>query len=223
MAVSRIFGSESSYVADLGDIRYWSFYSESPTDKKRDFDAGMAKLTNLLNTAIEEVNTFGTDSQDGPVSMSPLSRKVFVVHGHDDALKQTVARVVTKLALEPVILHEKPNKSRTIIEKFEDYSDVSFAIVLLTPDDMGYDLRLGEKTVRPRARQNVILELGFFLGRLTRSRVVALFVPTDNFELPTDYTGVLFVPVDDAGKWQMDLVHELKASGIDVDANRLFD
>jgi hypothetical protein len=86
-----------------------------------------------------------------------LNQKVFLVHGHDDGTKETVARFLSKIGLEPVILHEQPNKGRTIIEKFQDYSDVSYAIVLLTPDDIGAAFKKKE-TLSPRARQNVVFE-----------------------------------------------------------------
>lgn len=146
-------------------------------------------------------------------------RKVFVVHGRDDALKNSVARLLERLELQPVILHEQPNKGRTIIEKFLDYSDVAFAVVLLTPDDVG-GLGTGDSPkLKPRARQNVILELGFFLGRLTRQRVAAIY--TGGVELPSDYSGVLFVPYDEGGVWQYQLAKELKAAGVKIDLNKV--
>ncbi len=102
------------------------------------------------------------------------SRRVFVVHGHDDGLKETVARFLTKLDLEPVILHEQPNRGRTIIEKFEEHSDVAFAVVLFTPDDVGYPSGKVDES-KPRARQNVVLELGFFMAALGREKVCVLY------------------------------------------------
>ena len=103
------------------------------------------------------------------------SRKVFIVHGHDNEAKERVARFLEKLGLEPIILHEKASSGRTIIEKFETYSgDIAFAVVLLTPDDVGC-AALSRENQKPRARQNVILELGYFLGRLGRVRICALY------------------------------------------------
>ena len=147
------------------------------------------------------------------------AKRVFIVHGHDDALKNAVARVVDKLGLEPIILHEQPNKGRTIIEKFLAYSDVGFAIVLLTPDDIGGKTGTSPDSLHARARQNVILELGFFLGRLGRGRVAALYAPS--VEMPSDYTGVLFVPYDDQGIWSLHLAKEMKAAGLPADLNKL--
>ena len=93
--------------------------------------------------------------------------------------------------------------------------------MLLTPDDMGYPTGEDSDTARPRARQNVILELGFFLGKLGRGHVAALHSGDESFERPSDYDGVLYIPIDDGGQWQFGLVRELKAAGIEVDANRI--
>ena len=146
------------------------------------------------------------------------SNRVSIIHGHDVAALEAVARCLENLGLEPIILHEQANRGRAIIEKFEDYADVAFAVVLLTADDLGKrkDEESGHK---PRARQNVILELGFFLGKLGRERVCP-FVKGD-VETPSDHDGVLYTKLDDAGAWRMKLVQELKAVGFDVDANRL--
>jgi predicted nucleotide-binding protein len=148
------------------------------------------------------------------------TRRVFLVHGHDENAREAVARFLEKLQLECVILHEQPNKGRTIIEKFEDYSDVAFAVVLLTPDDRGGASSGTFESQKSRARQNVLLELGFFLGALGRSRVCALYI--ERVEIPSDYSGVLFVSLDDNGAWRMVLLRELIAAGLDIDANRAF-
>ena len=145
-----------------------------------------------------------------------ITNKVFVVHGRDDGTKETVARFLTKLQLEPIILHEQANQGRTIIEKFEEYAQVGFAVVLLTPDDTCCAEDESD-TPRFRARQNVILELGFFLGKLGRPQTLTL--RKDDVEIPSDYDGVTYTPMDDQGAWRMDLVRELKAAGLDVDAN----
>ncbi|TAL90227.1 MAG: DNA-binding protein [Candidimonas sp.] len=147
----------------------------------------------------------------------PSSRSVFIVHGHDDGVKETVARYLSKLGLDPVILHEQPNKGRTIIEKFEELADVAFAVVLFTGDDMGYPKGKAD-SANPRARQNVVLELGFFLGALGRKHVCVLY--RDGVEVPSDYSGVLYEQFDDKGAWRMKLALELKAAGLDVDLNK---
>ena len=146
--------------------------------------------------------------------------KVFVVHGHDKGSKESVARFLERLSLDVVILHERPNKGRTIIEKLLEESDidVGYAVVLLTPDDVG-KLASEHGEASPRARQNVIFELGLFVAKLGRQRVHALY--KEGVEIPTDYQGVLYTPLDDAGAWQVRLAMELKAVGFEIDLNRL--
>ena len=145
------------------------------------------------------------------------SERVFVIHGHDEAARQAVARFLKNLELEPIILHEQSSRGRTIIEKFEQHAEVGFVVALLTPDDVG--ARKGEENnLNPRARQNVIFEFGYLIGKLSRKRVCALV--KGNVEKPSDYDGVLCIPLDDSGGWKMEIIKELKAAGFDVDANK---
>jgi predicted nucleotide-binding protein len=146
-----------------------------------------------------------------------INRKVFVVHGHQHGARDTVARFLEKLELEPVILDEEANRGRTVIEKFLDHSDVAFAIVLVIGDDVGGVKGSDPTALRPRARQNVIFELGYFVGKLERERVCALYEP--EVEMPTDFGGVGYVKFDREGNWQLLLAKELNAAGIKVDMN----
>ena len=171
-----------------------------------------------LETELEFSQPASETKQPNENSKSTISRKVFVVHGHNDAIRESCARFLERLDLQPIILHEQPNAGRTIIEKFQDYSDVGFAVVLLTSDDKGGAKNIDSLALKPRARQNVIFELGFFLGRLGRSKVCALY--EDGVELPSDYNGVLFTPIDAAGTWKFQLCREIRAAGIDVDLNK---
>ncbi|MFJ1259033.1 TIR domain-containing protein [Cupriavidus sp. CuC1] len=150
-------------------------------------------------------------------SPEPLSRRVFVVHGHDGEAREIVASFLRKLDFEPIILHEQANQGRTVIEKVEAHGDVGFAVVLLTPDDEG--CAKGGKP-EPRARQNVLLELGFFIGRLGREKVCALKRGT--LEIPSDFAGVVWEKMDDGNGWKLSLARELKAAGHAVDLNKAF-
>lgn len=144
--------------------------------------------------------------------------RVFIVHGHDDAAKESVARFIQKIGLEPIILHEQPNAGRTIIEKFEVCADVGFAIILLTPDDVGAAKTAADK-FKPRARQNVIVELGYFVGKLGRSRVCPLHKPS--IEIPSDFHGVGYVEMDGAGAWKTKLAQELVEAGLTINLQEL--
>jgi len=149
---------------------------------------------------------------------TPTTRTVFVVHGRDEAFKEAVARFLNRLELNSIILHEQPNQGRTILEKLEYYSSVAFAVVLLTPDDIGGPSSDSDKLL-PRARQNVVFELGYFIGKLGRERVCALH--SEGVELPSDFAGVAYVPLDRGGAWKVMLAREIKAAGLDVDLNKL--
>jgi predicted nucleotide-binding protein len=201
-----------------------SFGDESLAEEVKDFHSGVTEYINRLESIRERLELIPESPQltaaASPVRASEMKRgkRVFIVHGRDEEAKQSVARCIDQLGLEAVILHEQPNQGRTIIEKFEDYADASYAIILLTPDDVGASKdREGE--TRPRARQNVILELGFFIGRLGRGKVCALL--KGELEIPSDILGILWVNMDTSGAWRLDLAREMKAAGLDVDLNRL--
>ena len=143
------------------------------------------------------------------------SMQVFIVHGHDHEAKEAVARLFEKLTFDTTILHERANAGAALMEKLEFNSDVAFAVVLLTPDDVGK--ARDDEQVNPRARQNVIFEFGYFVGRLGRKRVCAIV--RDRVELPSDLLGITYIRYDPAGHWRFDIIKELKALGYDVDAN----
>ncbi len=156
------------------------------------------------------------------LSLSEEARtKVFVVHGRDEAMKQAVARTIEQLELKPIILHEEADQGRTIIEKFTQCSDVGFSVVLMSPDDLAYPKEAKPEEAKLRARQNVILELGYFLGKLGRKNVMALYKQDKDFEIPTDFAGVVYTSYDSQGYWKLRLVKELRACGYNVDANKI--
>jgi predicted nucleotide-binding protein len=171
-------------------------------------------------TILEEASQIAPLLKDRSAKITPHAlRKVFIVHGHDELMKLATARFVEKLGLEPVIFHEQPSKGRTIIEKFLDHSEVAFALVLLSEDDRGGMSGDSAERYQLRARQNVIFELGFFIGRLDRSRVVALHTP--GLEIPSDYSGVIFISFDKGCVWELKVAREMRAVGLKVDLNKL--
>jgi len=224
MIIKKIFGESSDYLKTLEEIK--AIEDKGFIERPEGYVAPKTrfKLHALFTTMHEDLeisNNLPANLAETNTRVLPETNKVFIVHGHDEAMKQAVARTLEKLGLELIILHEKPNQGRTIIEKFSDYADVSFAVVLVSPDDLAYSKDETPKKAKFRARQNVILELGYFLGKLGRTHVTALFKKENNFEIPSDYSGVLFIPFDDASQWRFDLVKELQACGFDVDANKL--
>lgn len=184
-------------------------YAESALTRSRHFGAPAAP-------SVSQSTLSGPPPAPGP----SRSKNVFIVHGHNEGLKDATAYLVKKLGLEPVILHEQENSGRTIIEKFDDYAKgVGFAIVLLSADDEGRAKDAGSLQPQPRARQNVIFEMGFFFGHLGRMHVCA--VRDTGVEKPSDIDGILYIPYDTVGKWKHDVAKELKAAGYDVDLSKV--
>jgi predicted nucleotide-binding protein len=235
MLISKAFGSTSNYLIKLSYINYAPFsrkdnYTVQGLEKI--YNEGKKKLINLLKVIVhdmeidlevnKEENEKQTHSKEAiNKGVNETSYKIFIVHGHNNEMKEAVARTIEKQDLEAIILHEQPNKSKTIIEKFEANSDVDFAVVLFSADDMAYSKHGSPDNAHYRARQNVIFELGFFIGALGRERVVVLHEADVIIEIPSDYSGVLYIPYDKKGAWKTDLFRELNACGIPVDANKI--
>lgn len=154
--------------------------------------------------------------QEGPEVLlhtiqAVLRRSVFIVHGYDDVARDAVALFVHECGLWPIILREQAGAGRAIIQKFQDYGNVGFAIALLTPDDVG-EARAKKDALQPRARQNVIFELGYFIGKLGPQYVCALY--KGGVEIPSDYLGVQCIALD--GEWRNELAQEMLAVGLHI-------
>ena len=204
---------------EFGDSEIRHFTNDHRTEFLKWMDQRLHSLDSILRCLPRyRLAEKPVQASAAPAPPKQPSKNIFVVHGHDEGAKHEVARFIEHLGLHPIILHEKANEGRTIIEKFEDHSNVGFAVVLLTPDDVGHPKDEPAK-IKLRARQNVVLELGFFLGKLNRPKVCALL--KGDIELPNDYLGVLYTPMDNAGAWKFKLAREIKAAGIEVDLNKL--
>lgn len=167
------------------------------------------------------------------------SRDVFIVHGSDHETLKELRAMLSEFGLNPIVLHEQPSGSRTIVEKLEKYSDVGFAFVILTPDDRGFREATSQggfgqlaflhpiprtaiefsqwliTNLRPRARQNVVLEFGYFIGKLGRDRVCCLY--KGNVELPSDMHGILYIPfVQSPNEIKEKIAVELRAAGYEI-------
>jgi len=192
-------------------------------ERQQDFTKGIPGTVTVLKSMIDSVKE-RTDSERAATAdvieeeAWPSARdEVFIVHGRKPGPREEVARLLTRLKLKPIILQEHASEGRTIIEKFEDHSNVGYAVVLLTGDDRGGLLEDDPSTYRRRARQNVILELGYFVGKLGRRGVCVLC--EEDVDVPSDFHGVVYVPLDERGAWRYELAKEMRAAGLDIDFN----
>ena len=157
------------------------------------------------------------DSFDDPLAnKNEISRynhkQVFIVHGHDEITRLQVEDFLRSLNIEPIVLSQQPSSGKTIIEKIEHYSNVGFGVVLYTECDVG--AKKGSLVYKYRARQNVIFEHGFLIGKLTRNRVAALV--KGNIETPNDISGVVYINIDESERWKNELTQEMRAVGYNV-------
>lgn len=153
-------------------------------------------------------------------SLSPRTKRVFVVHGRDDVAKTSLEVFLHEIGLEPIVLHRQADEGLTIIEKFEKHSEVGYAFILLTPDEVAYlasddGKPDDQKTKEFRARPNVIFEFGYFVGKLGRSRVCCLY--TGNVSLPSDVSGMIYKRYERSiEEVAYSVIKDLKASGYAV-------
>ncbi|TMQ58834.1 MAG: hypothetical protein E6K76_06840 [Candidatus Eisenbacteria bacterium] len=223
--VLEIFGPQSP---EYGDHQYFQITSGPPTmvtsewEVQQRFEGGVpearAVLEGLINRLEEKLHDHPTTEARPQRATPGIGHEVFVVHGHDGQALAEVARVIQQIGLEPLIIHERVNLGRTLVEKVETNAPRSgFAVVIMSEDDEGR--ARGDGDVQLRARQNVLVELGFFYGFLGRSRVLVL--RKGNPEMPSDIFGVVYEPIDPAGAWKFKMVQELQAAGFNVSADSL--
>lgn len=169
-------------------------------------------LHQAVQTLTEELEELEPEMTSTRPSSNADNRKVFIVHGHDDAVRESVARFLLAAGCDPIILNEQASRNRTVIEKIESNDEVRFAVVLLTPDDEG--AKKGD-ALQSRARQNVLLELGYFMAKLGRNNVCVL--RRGEVEIPSDFAGVVWTAYDSGGGWKKELAKELDAAGFTID------
>jgi len=216
--IRRLFGPESAPLNMLKAGDHVQLLGNGPDEfqlAKSYYQGALKAASHILDEdAFEELRGEST----GPLE---LSNRVFVVHGHNDSIKSELEVLLTSLGLEPIVLHRQPDQGRTVIEKFEQYSDVGFVFVLLTPDEVAYlvsqeQVPDAERVKERRARPNVIFEFGFFVGRLGRARVCCLH--TGSVVLPSDLAGVIYksfsTRVEEVG---YAIIRELQAAGYTID------
>lgn len=170
-----------------------------------------------------------------PITLKPTNANIFIVHGRDHTPMKELKTMLYEFGLKPIVLHEQPSGSRTIVEKLEKYSDVGYAFVILTPDDVTlnkfddvlrklrtkeeFEMRVSkrafESMIERRARQNVVLEFGYFMGLLGRNKVCCLH--KGDIELPSDMHGIVYIPFEETVKEvEVKIIKELTEAGYEI-------
>ncbi|MCW5519537.1 nucleotide-binding protein [Aureitalea sp. L0-47] len=208
----------SNYGKDSSPWRIFEKFDSSRLDGnyQSTFESEMNKVISALQACLR-IKPVKLSNSSQPRTNLDIT-KVFIVHGHDNEVKNIVARFIESLNLKAIILHEQASSSKTIIEKIEEYSNVGFGIVLYTPCDIG-GKNAKTPDLKPRARQNVVFEHGFLMGKIGRENVCALV--KGEIETPNDIAGVVYIQIDKAEAWKFQLAKELKNSGYEFDMNKL--
>lgn len=213
-AIQREFSGVGPMVVQRGTT--WTEELKRDCDDVRAAISVLESLKERLEFAEEPSETAGAAT---PTTTKPAGGGViFLVHGKNRTAREEVARFLEKAGgHKVVVLDEQANQGRTLIEKFEAHaSQANYAVILLTGDDVGGP-HVPEGPLRPRARQNVVFELGFFFGSVGRERVAVLYEP--DVEKPSDIDGLVYIELDPAGAWKGFIVKELRAAHLDLDAN----
>ncbi|WNV83491.1 nucleotide-binding protein [Umezawaea sp. Da 62-37] len=171
----------------------------------------------VLRSIAKRLDVYPRDGANAQSVASQSGSAIFIVHGHALLRRENVRRFLEQVTGQQVIvLEDEANQGHDVLGKLLTSAEqAAYAVVLLTGDDEGR--KIGDGEWRPRARQNVVLELGLFLGMLGRSKVAALY--EGGVEIPSDFMGVVYISLDDEG-WKMKLATELKSAGIEVDMNK---
>lgn len=206
--LSNKYGKDSMELKSFWDIKFNNINYSEYNNLVKCHD-GIKTAKGIFESLLKDMNDISAANK------SFSNNEVFIVHGHDDNLKNSVARLLEQQNIKPIILHEQDNIGDTIIEKVQHYGNsVGAAIILFTPDDLGKERT--ESKYKTRARQNVIFEAGYFLGCLGRDRIIPI-VTDKNIELPGDLNGIVYI----SDMWQFKVTKELKAMGFDIDMNKI--
>lgn len=174
-------------------------------------------VNDITKSVIKSVGDILKPNKEVQLNTLLNSNDIFIVHGRDELAKISVARFIEKMDFSAIILHEQASAGQTIIEKIEEHTNVGFAIVLYTPCDVGGIS--SDNELKARARQNVVFEHGYLIGKLGRQKVCALV--KDEIEIPNDISGVVYIPFDDGGAWHLALAKEMRRAGLTVDMNKV--
>lgn len=219
------YSSEYSYCNLSFSGRYEPSIDEKISCFHKDIDRKNYRLDSIANRLelipLNKMTSSPISNSNESSRFAQVTKKVFVVHGHDEIAKTNLEIFLHEIGLEPVVLHRQADEGLTIIEKFEKHSDVGYAFILLTPDEVAYIKadESKEDNVRKkefRARPNVIFEFGYFIGKLGRSRVCCLY--TGDVSLPSDVSGMIYKRFTNSiEEVAYSIMKDLKASGYEID------
>ena len=177
-------GGRTRAVRDVAELETGLTADQAKTAWRELLDRGLIERFSVDYAA--RLSVAGLDFiRTAPVPSAPM-RKLFLVRASDPDARDAVTRILAQAGLEAVLLGEEPGGS--LMGQAEAHRDIEFALVLLTPDEL-------------RTPMNVLMEVGYFIGRLgpKRVRVIASGAPAG---MPADLAGIPVVPLDPPDAWR---------------------
>ena len=202
----------SYYMLDIG-LGMWGFTPENGFNYE---SLGERSIRENLLALKSKLEGLIIDTKDKEVVSDTMNKKVFVVHGRKEGVRDDIELFLRRIGLEPIVLCNQPDSGLTIIEKIEKYTDVNFAVVLYTDCDLG-KLK-SDVDLKPRARQNVVFEHGYLIAKLTRKNVVALVEP--GVEIPGDLSGIIYISLAETD-WKQHVMKEMNNCGMIFDWSKV--
>ena len=180
-------------------------------------------INELINPEPSSLESTSLESSQPPETpLPPVKNKLFVIHGLDEKMNAPMIEFLISLGLEPILMRDKENSAKPIAVKFTQYNDIDFALAILSGDDFVYRKENGKpQSSHLKADQGVVFELGFWLGKLGRDRVIAFYYDQKNFRCPTEFFDLRYVPFDKNGGWHWELVERLNQCNFKIDPKKL--
>ena len=179
-----------------------------------DYDALKNKFysINISNSVLNNVVLIVNDSKTTQME----NKNVFIVYGRDENLLNEVKLLVTQLGLKPILISNEPDKGRSIFGKIKDsVNKCCYSIVLWTPDDVG-SLATETEKIQFRARENVLIELGYVVAKLGEENVT--IIKKGNPNIPTDIQGLALI-LREESEWKNHLYKNLKEVFKDISSD----
>jgi len=223
---SKILEYKKNQIEKFKDLAGWFRKTHSTIVRidNKNFDEELSKISTLDKRIIDMYRGYSQEIEvnDEQITfMKPTSNKVFIVHGHGEAILNELRDFLKESGIKPVILSDEPDKGKMVMEKFEYYAGYSgFTFVIMTKDDLVTVMK-DEKTYK-QGRPNVFFELGWFCGRYGRRDRIRI-LKEKGAKIPSDLSGILTLNFceslkDASGKISEEvskkIIGDLKHSGI---------
>ena len=170
-----------------------------------------------MNNDAPDPENITTDARaPTPAPRTSNGGRVCITYGKDHIMNRQVVSVIREIGIDPVVMQDKNNLKKPLAQFLTENPDIAFVIAILSADDWVYPKKGKPKEALLYATQQVVFHLGYWIGKLGRNRVFALYYDQRSFRWPTEHFDVIYTPLDDRDAWKKELVRRIKESGIEI-------